>query len=172
MMPRSVADRAGRCMALQNFWARSKSGNDAAVIALQSELALLRDENAQLRLERQQNTTPASSAAKVAMLVDTTSRTAESGEFEWATLGEALMLRESLASICNELERAVRVVRRQLQTATPSAELDRRQTDRRSQTPEPTVSVDLPAEEELPSELELQDELALQDKHDASVAKA
>ena len=112
----------------------NRSGKGADVAAMQSELALLRDENAQLRLERQQNVTPASSAARLGTFVDTMSRDAEPGEIEWATLSEALMLRECLASVCDELERTVGAVRRQMQTATPTPELDRRQTDRRSVT--------------------------------------
>jgi hypothetical protein len=108
------------------------SGHDAIVAAMQSELALLRDENAQLRLERQQNITAASSAARLATLVDSISESAEPGEVEWATLSEALMLRECINSVCDELQRAVAAVRRQLQTAVPVPELDRRTNDRRS----------------------------------------
>jgi hypothetical protein len=107
------------------------SGKDAVVAAMQSELALLRDENAQLRLERQQSVTPASGAARLGTFVDILSREAEPGEIEWATLSEALMLRECLASVCDELERTVVAVRRQMKVATPTPELDRRQTDRR-----------------------------------------
>ena len=70
---------------------RNGAGKDAVVAAMQSELALLRDENAQLRLERQQNVTPAS-ARPARDLRRRISRGAEPGEIEWATLSEALML--------------------------------------------------------------------------------
>ncbi len=122
---------------------RNGAGKDAVVAAMQSELALLRDENAQLRLERQQNVTPASSAARLGTFVDAISRGAEPSEIEWATLSEALMLRESLASVCDELERAVGAVRRQLNTGTPAPELDRRQTDRRIVTSVAPAELDL-----------------------------
>jgi hypothetical protein len=119
------------------------TGKDAVLAAMQSELALLRDENAQLRLERQQNVTPASSAARLATLVDAMAQTTEPGEVEWATLSEALMLRECLASVCDELERTVGAVRRQMQTATPTPELERRQGDRRRATNDAPTELDL-----------------------------
>jgi hypothetical protein len=115
----------------------NRSGKGVVVAAMQSELALLRDENAQLRLERQQHVTPAASAARLGTFVDLLSREAEPGEIEWATLSEALMLRECLANVCDELARAVGAVRRQMQVATPTPELDRRQTDRRCVTGAP-----------------------------------
>jgi hypothetical protein len=115
-------------------WRGRKSANDTLIAALQWETALLRDENAQLRLERQQNVTGALSPARLAMLVEAVASGAEPGEVEWATLSEALMLRECLALVCDELERTVGAIRRQLQTATPSPELDRRQIDRRRST--------------------------------------
>jgi hypothetical protein len=118
-------------------------GTDAVVAAMQSELTLLRDENAQLRLERQQHVTPASSAARLATFVDMMSPDAELGEIEWATLSEALMLRECLTSVCDELERTAGAVRRQMQTATPTPELDRRQTDRRRVTSAAPAELDL-----------------------------
>jgi hypothetical protein len=108
------------------------TGNDAVMDAMRSELALLRDENAQLRLEQQQHTTPSVTAARLATLVDTMTRSTDQQEAEWATLSEALVLRESLNSVCDELERTIGAVRRQLQSATPTPELDRRRTDRRS----------------------------------------
>jgi hypothetical protein len=100
--------------------------DDALIDALQSELALLRDENAQLRLERQQTVTPASSAARLADLVSSIAQNADPGEVEWATLSEAIMLREVITGVCDELERAVGAVRRQLSDVTPAPELDRR----------------------------------------------
>ncbi|MCU1458202.1 MAG: hypothetical protein JWL73_2294 [Actinomycetia bacterium] len=110
---------------------QKKTGNDAVIAAMQSELALLRDENAQLRLERQQHATPAVSAGRLTSLVDAMSRGVDAEEAEWSALSEALVLRESLVSVCDELERTIGAVRRQLQTETPSPELDRRRTDRR-----------------------------------------
>jgi hypothetical protein len=124
-------------------WGGNGNGNDAVVADTQSELALLRDENAQLRLERQQFVTPASSAARLATLVETMSQNAQPGEVEWATLSEALMLRECLAGVCDELERTICAVRRQMQTATPTPELDRRQTDRRFATTGAPAELDL-----------------------------
>jgi hypothetical protein len=115
-------------------WRGRKSANDTLIAALQWETALLRDENAQLRLERQQNVTGALSPDRLAMLVEAVASGAEPGEVEWATLSEALMLRECLALVCDELERTVGAIRRQLQTATPTPELDRRQIDRRRST--------------------------------------
>jgi hypothetical protein len=128
---------------------QNKVGKDAVIAAMQSELALLRDENAQLRLERQQHHTPAASAARLGTFVDMLSREAEPGEIEWATLSEALMLRECLATVCDELERTVGAVRRQMNTATPAPELDRRQTERRR-------------DNAAPAELDL-----VRDRHDA-----
>jgi hypothetical protein len=115
-------------------WRGRKSANDTLVGALECETALLRDENAQLRLERQQNVTAAVSPARLETLVDAIVSGAEPGEVEWATLSEALMLRECLVLACDELERAVGAIRRQMDTATPSPELDRRQIDRRCAT--------------------------------------
>jgi hypothetical protein len=120
-------------------WRGRKSANDTLVAALQWEAALLRDENAQLRLERQQNVTAAVSPARLATLVDAISSGAAPGEVEWATLSEALMLRECLLLVCGELERTVGAIRRQMDTATPSPELDRRQIDRRRATSDAPV---------------------------------
>ncbi len=126
-------------------WA--KSGDEEIIAALQSEVVLLRDENAELRLERQQHVTPATAGALVGRLADAISNTVNPGEVEWATLGEALMLRECLLTVCNELERATSAVRVQLENATPMPELDRRQPNRRAS--------DQDAAEAMPARFEL-----------------
>jgi hypothetical protein len=113
--------------------AKSSSGDTAALDELETELALLREENAQLKVERHR---PADVGhviermRSLGLLVANgrpAGQTSSEGEHEQA-IAEVLAVREGLIEACQEVQQAMQAVRGRLGAL--SGELDGRGGDR------------------------------------------
>jgi hypothetical protein len=98
------------------------------------EIELLRYENAVLRAEQQR---PLNLGDVRERIRDGMAKVASSGSDEgddaWATFMEANVLRDTLLTVCRDLETALRNVQRQLSSGVPLPELDRRRGDGRTE---------------------------------------
>ena len=88
---------------------------------LESELALLREENARLKVARQR-TGDRPLTERVRELLPVPSAEGGTGDEPWELLTECLMLRDGLLDACHEIERGMRETRRRLDEIFPPAE--------------------------------------------------
>lgn len=107
------------------------------------EVELLRYENAMLRSEQQRSLSLGKAGERVREnlgdklgdgAAPPTSGTDE-GDDAWTALTEATVLRDAILAVCRDVQAAMRNVEVQLSSGVPITELDRRRTDRGSQTP-------------------------------------
>jgi len=115
--------RGGRLRAL---WHVSGGAGDPAAAEqlgeLEREVALLREENARLKLARERaGNRPVNERVRAALPPPRSGEEAD-GEDPWEVLTEGMLLRDALLDACDELERGARELRMRLETLLPSAE--------------------------------------------------
>jgi hypothetical protein len=88
---------------------------------LESELALLREENARLKMARAR-TGDRPLTERVRELLPLQSADERTGDEPWELLTECLMLRDGLIDACHEIERGMRETRGRLDEIFPPAE--------------------------------------------------
>jgi len=108
-------------------WLRASGGEkDAGAVQqleqLECEVALLREENARLKVGREHvRDRPVNERVRAA-LPALGGRDDPDGDEPWAVLTECMLLRDELADACRELERGARELRGRLETLIPDAE--------------------------------------------------
>jgi hypothetical protein len=107
-------------------WLRSAgAGEDAAsgeaVDQLEREVALLREENARLKVTRERADRPVNERVR-AMLSTPRGEGDPDADEPWEILTECMLLRDGLVDACRELERGARELRGRLETLLPNAE--------------------------------------------------
>lgn len=118
-------------------WLRvSGGGEDPAAAeqleALEREVALLREENARLKVAREHAASRQVNERVRAALPAARDDDSPDGEDPWDVLTECMLLRDSLVDACRELERGARELRTRLETLLPNAEgasADQRRSD-------------------------------------------
>lgn len=111
-------------------WLRAGGGAQGAaptelVEQLEQEVALLREENARLRVARERMADrPVNERVRdmLPLLRAKADGDAADGDQPWELLTECMLLRDSLADACWELERGARELRRRLETILPGSE--------------------------------------------------
>jgi len=89
---------------------------------LEREVALLREENARLKLARERAAErPVNERVRAAFTLPDTDEEAE-GEDPWEVLTEGMLLRDALIDACRELEQGAHELRVRLETLLPAAE--------------------------------------------------
>ncbi len=90
---------------------------------LEREVALLREENARLRVGHERTgERPVNARVRDLLPLLRTQDGAEDVDEPWALLTECMLMRDSLADACRELERGARELRRRLETILPGSE--------------------------------------------------
>jgi hypothetical protein len=88
---------------------------------LEQEVALLREENARLKMGRQQaGERPVNERVRAAF--PTLGEDGADADEPWEVLTECMLLRDGLVDACRELERGARELRARLETLLPNAE--------------------------------------------------
>jgi len=109
-------------------WLRVSGGTQSVapselVEQLEQEVALLREENARLRVARERMADrPVNERVRDLLPLLRANGDADAGDEPWELLTECMLLRDSLADACWELERGARELRRRLETILPGAE--------------------------------------------------
>lgn len=110
-------------------WLRAPAGAGqttapaALVEELEREVALLREENARLRVARERMAArPVNERVRDTLPLLRAEASADDADEPWAVLTECMLLRDSLADACRELERGARELRRRLEAILPAAE--------------------------------------------------
>lgn len=100
---------------------RAAGANWAEREALEAELALLREENARMKVEAAR---PASTGRAIERIRGAAAAAEELGQTDdaWQALAEATMLREVLADMCEEVQGAVAAVQKRLRSLGPGHE--------------------------------------------------
>jgi hypothetical protein len=81
-----------------------RSGVDAGYVErLETELALLREENARLRFERAQRPDAGSLVERLRALSEAQPHNEDHRDAAWHLIGEALVMREVLVDVCKEI---------------------------------------------------------------------
>jgi len=112
----ATADQAPRWLR----WRRIAAGpQDRLLEELESELALLREENARLKLDRQR-TNDRTLSERVRELLPLHAE--EGGDEPWEVLTECLLLRDGLIQACREVERGMHETRLRLEELMPAAQ--------------------------------------------------
>lgn len=95
------------------------------------EIELLRYENALLRAEQQRVLSLGAVGERIRGQIGSGSTPgSDGGDEAWGALVDATVLRETLLSVCQDLQTAVRHVQVQLSSGVPLPEHDRRRSDR------------------------------------------
>jgi len=95
----------------------------ALVEELERELALLREENARLRVARERASgRPVNERVRDMLPLLRSELGAPDGDEPWELLTECMLMRDSLADACLELERGARELRRRLESILPGSE--------------------------------------------------
>jgi len=129
-------DGAGEQRLRLRRWLRAAGGSAQGaapvqlVEELEREVALLREENARLRVARERTSDrPVNERVLGALRLmrddaDDTDDPADDdgGDEAWQLLTECMLLRDGLVDACSELERGARELRRRLETILPGAE--------------------------------------------------
>ncbi len=90
---------------------------------LESEVALLREENARLRVARARAADrPVNERVRAALPLLREGGDGRVGDEPWELLTECMLLRDGLTDACRELERGARELRQRLETILPGAE--------------------------------------------------
>lgn len=93
---------------------------------LEREVALLREENARLRVARERTSgRPVNERVRDMLPLLRADAESDDADEPWALLTECMMLRDSLADACRELECGAREMRRRLESILPAAEGER-----------------------------------------------
>lgn len=113
-------------------WLRASGGAAGAapvelVEQLEQELALLREENARLRVARERTADrPVNERVRDTLLLLRTEQAGaapdDGGDEPWELLTECMLLRDGLADACWEIERGARELRRRLESILPGSE--------------------------------------------------
>lgn len=117
-------DRPGRVL---GRWLRAPGGERGAAGSeqleqLEREVVLLREENARLKVAREQaEDRPVNERVRAALLSAHRANELDRDE-PWAVLTECMLLRDGLVDACRELERGARELRGRLETILPNAE--------------------------------------------------
>jgi len=100
-----------------------RSGSGGLVEELERELALLREENARLKMaQARAGTRPVNERVRAALPDPRAAEPAEDADEPWALLTECMLLRDGLTDACRELERGARELRERLESIPPGAE--------------------------------------------------
>jgi hypothetical protein len=108
-------------------WLRVSAGERDADAAeqmqeLEREVALLREENARLKVSREHaHDRPVNERVRAALPTLRDDRDPD-GDHPWEVLTECMLLRDELTDACRELERGARELRGRLETLLPDAE--------------------------------------------------
>jgi len=95
----------------------------ALVEELERELALLREENARLRVARERTSgRPVNERVRDMLPLLRSELGGADGDEPWELLTECMLLRDSLADACRELERGARELRQRLESILPGSE--------------------------------------------------
>ena len=117
------ASSEARRRSLLRFAGRRSEGVDAAALAeLEAELALLREENARLKVERHQPTDSGQVVDRMRALVEQAETTEQTADDAWHSLTEALVLRETLLDVCREVASAMGALERRLSAIQPTGD--------------------------------------------------
>lgn len=103
---------------------RCGSSDDDALGALQAELALLREENARLKVERQRRPDAGHVVERLREIAAVTGRLDDFGDDAWHVLTETVVIRETLLDVCREIEHAMVNLQNRLSSTTPAAATD------------------------------------------------
>jgi len=118
-------DRSART--LLGRWLRASGGergraDGEQLEQLERELMLLREENARLKVGREQAAERPVNERVRAALPALRREDDPDGDEPWAVLTECMLLRDGLVDACRELERGARELRGRLETLLPGAE--------------------------------------------------
>ncbi len=95
----------------------------ALVEELERELALLREENARLRIARERASgRPVNERVRDMLPLLRSQLGGADGDEPWELLTECMLMRDSLADACLELERGARELRQRLESILPGSE--------------------------------------------------
>lgn len=98
------------------------SAPERLVAELEREVALLREENARLKVARERATDrPVNERVRGALLASSGEEGFDADE-PWELLTECMLLRDGLVDACRELERGARELRGRLETILPDSE--------------------------------------------------
>jgi len=112
-----------RRRSLLRFAGRRSEGVDAAALAeLEAELALLREENARLKVERHRTPDSGQVIDRMRSLVEAAENSEQAADDAWHSLTEALVLRETLLDVCREVASAMGAMERRLASIQPSGD--------------------------------------------------
>ncbi|HEX4804459.1 MAG TPA: hypothetical protein VFU94_01045 [Conexibacter sp.] len=90
---------------------------------LEREVALLREENARLRVGRERiGERPVNARVRDTLALLRSQERADDVDEPWELLTECMLMRDSLADACRELERGARELRQRLETILPGSE--------------------------------------------------
>jgi hypothetical protein len=99
-----------------------RTGPTQLLDELERELALLREENARLKVARERSGEQPIDERVRGALASLERDPASDGDEPWELLTECMLMRDSLLDACRELERGARELRQRLESIVPDAE--------------------------------------------------
>lgn len=116
---------------LRGSGGREEAGADGQLDELEREVALLREENARLKLSREQaEDRPVNERLRAALAAASAGAERDpDSEEPWEVLTECMLLRETMLDACRELERGAAELRTRLETLLADGSAERPSSD-------------------------------------------